>query len=109
MEDLTIGQVEFSSGDIAARTGFFARAFGWVFVDHGPQYNAFADAGIEGAGQVARVIRQAADLDAALDAALGRVVAEGGAGTKPNFVFPVGRRFHLREPGGAETGVWSDV
>jgi predicted enzyme related to lactoylglutathione lyase len=112
MDDLKIDYVEFSSGDIAASKGFFAQAFGWGFVDYGPQYQAFADAGIDGgidgSGQAAvgtaLVILKALDLEAAL----ARVKAAGGVVTKPVFGFPGGRRFHFREPGGAEIGVWSE-
>ncbi len=121
MDDLKIDCVEFSSGDIAASKGFFARAFGWGFVDYGPQYQAFADAGkaggIDRAGQTAAgtalVILKTGDLEAALAAALAAVEAAveaaGGVVVKPIFRFPVGRRFHFREPGGAELGVWSEV
>lgn len=112
MGDLTIDYVEFSSGDIGASKGFFAQAFGWGFVDYGPQYQAFAnagiDGGIDGTGQAAAgtalVILKADDLDGAL----ARVEAAGGVVTKPIFSFPGGRRFHFREPGGAEMGVWSE-
>ncbi len=112
MADLKIDYVEFSSGDVAASRAFFAKAFGWGFVDYGPQYQAFADAGIDGGidgtGQAARgqtlVIVKADDLEAALD----RVTAAGGVVTQAIFRFPGGRRFQFREPGGAEIGVWSE-
>jgi predicted enzyme related to lactoylglutathione lyase len=112
MGDLKIDYVEFSSGDVAASRGFFAKAFGWGFVDYGPEYQAFEDAGIDGdidgTGQVARgqaiVILKADDLEAALE----RVTAAGGVVTRPIFTFPGGRRFQFREPGGAEMGVWSE-
>lgn len=112
MGDLKIDYVEFSSGDVAASKGFFAKAFGWGFVDYGPEYQAFADAGIDGGidgtGQAARVqaivILKADDLEAALE----RVTAAGGLVTRPIFRFPGGRRFQFREPGGAGMGVWSE-
>ena len=113
MDDLKIDYVEFSSSNVAASKGFFAQAFGWGFVDYGPQYQAFAgagiDGGIDGTGQAASgtalVILKAADLEGAL----ARVTAAGGVVTRPIFDFPGGRRFHFREPGGAEMGVWSEV
>lgn len=112
MSDLKIDYVELSSGDIAASKAFFAGAFGWGFVDYGPGYQAFADAGIDGGidggAQVpvgtALVIVKAEDLDAALV----RVQSAGGVVTKPVFTFPGGRRFHFREPGGVEMAVWSE-
>ena len=45
---MKIDFVEFSSADVAASKAFFARAFGWGFVDYGPQYQALADAGLDG-------------------------------------------------------------
>lgn len=112
MGDLKIDYVEFSSGDIAASKAFFAAAFGWGFVDYGPGYQAFADAGIDGgidgsaqaAVGSALVIVKADDLEAAL----ARVQAAGGVVTVPVFSFPGGRRFHFREPGGCEMAVWSE-
>jgi uncharacterized protein len=113
MTDLKIDYVEFSTRDLTASKGFFAAAFGWGFVDYGPDYQAFADAGIDGGidgtGQgpvgTALVILKAADLEAAL----ARVLAAGGVVTRPIFSFPGGRRFQFREPGGAEMGVWSET
>lgn len=112
MDDLKIDYVEFSSSDVAASKVFFARAFGWGFVDYGPGYQAFADAGLEGgidgsgeaAAGTALVILKTGDLEAAL----ARVEAAGGVVVRPIFGFPGGRRFHFREPGGAEMAVWSE-
>lgn len=111
MVDLKIDYIEFSSADIVASKAFFARAFGWNFLDYGPQYQAFADAGIDGGidgtGQAragtALVILKTSDLEAALR----QVTESGGVVVKPIFAFPGGRRFHFREPGGVEIGVWS--
>ena len=113
MDDLKIDYVEFSSTNVAASKAFFGQAFGWGFLDYGPQYQAFADAGIDGgidgtaqvAAGTALVILKTADLEGAL----ARVTAAGGVVTRPIFDFPGGRRFHFREPGGAEMGVWSEV
>lgn len=82
-------------------------------MNYGPEYQTFADAGIDGgvdgSGQAvagsALVILKAVDLEAALT----RVEAAGGVVTKPIFSFPGGRRFHFREPGGVAMGVWSAV
>ncbi len=113
MPDLKLDYVEFSSRDVQASTAFFAAAFGWGFVDYGPNYQALAnaglDGGIDGFGQTppgsALVIVKAADLEDAL----GRVLAAGGAVTQMIFNFPGGRRFHFREPGGVEMAVWSET
>ena len=112
MDDLKIDYVEFSTLDIAASKAFMVQAFGWGFVDYGPEYQAFANAGIDGGldggGQAAKgtalVILKAVDLDAALK----RVEAAGGVVVRPIFAFTGGRRFHFREPGGIEMAVWSE-
>lgn len=113
MSDLKIDYVEFASGDLAASKGFFAQAFGWSFLDYGPGYQAFADAGIDGGidgsgsapAGTALVILKTGDLEAAL----ARVEAAGGVVTRAIFSFPGGRRFQFRAPGGMEMGVWSEL
>ncbi len=112
MADLKIDYVEFASPDIAASKAFFAAAFDWSFADYGPEYQAFADAGldggIDGTGETPPgaplVIIKADDLEAAQ----ARVEAAGGVVVKPIFPFPGGRRFHFREPGGNVLAVWSE-
>ena len=111
-DDLKIDYVEFASPDIAASKTFFTEAFGWSFDDYGPNYQAFADAGldggIDGSGEqpagAPLVILKTDDLEAAEQ----RVVAAGGEILRPAFAFPGGRRFHFREPGGNELAVWSE-
>jgi predicted enzyme related to lactoylglutathione lyase len=91
---LKIDDVELASRDMAATQGFLAKAFGWTFVDHGHGYQAFANAGINGAifqadGEAPAphlVILKTDDLEAAL---------------------PGDRRFHFRAPGGNERAAWS--
>ena len=43
-----INYVEFPSKDLAVTKAFFAAVFGWSFVDYGPDYTAFSDAGLDG-------------------------------------------------------------
>ena len=45
---LKIDYVEFATQDIPATQSFMAKAFGWTFVDYGPDYQAFANAGLDG-------------------------------------------------------------
>ena len=107
-----IDYVELRAGDMAASKDFYAAAFGWGFTDYGPDYAAFAGAGLDGGldatGQAADrpplVILKADDLEDVL----GRVEAAGGVITVPIFEFPGGRRFHFRDPAGNELAVWAE-
>ncbi|WP_343116508.1 VOC family protein [Ostreiculturibacter nitratireducens] len=109
---MKIDYVELASSDIGATRDFLASAFGWGFVDYGPEYQAFADAGIDGgidgtgtrAPGAPLVILKTDDLEAAEK----KVREAGGTITAPIFTFPGGRRFHFREPGGNEMAVWSE-
>ena len=101
--------IEFPSTDRAATSGFFAAAFGWGKISYGPDYDALAEAGIDG-GVDQSIDRVAATMAIVrtddLDAAHHRVLAAGGTITKAPFDYPGGRRFHVREPGGNEMAVY---
>jgi predicted enzyme related to lactoylglutathione lyase len=107
-----IDYVELPAGDLPATKDFYTSAFGWSFVDYGPTYAGFADAGLDGglaAGEAAvttvpLVILKADDLDAAR----ARVEAAGGEITAPTYAFPGGRRFQFRDPAGNELAVWGE-
>lgn len=109
---LKIDYVELSTPDVPGSKAFLSKAFGWSFVDYGPEYAAFADAGLDGGldghgggpPSPPLVILKADDLEAAFEA----VKAAGGEITRPIFSFPGGRRFQFREPGGNEMGVWGE-
>ena len=113
-EDGKIDYVEFPGGDdLPATKAFYAAAFGWSFTDYGPDYAAMnegLDGGFHGAQEdptqtVAKplVILFAHDLEAMQ----AKVTAAGGLITREIFSFPGGRRFHFRDPGGNELGVFS--
>ena len=95
----------------AASKRFFEAAFGWSMTDFGPSYAASTtgdtDLGLQADGTEASAaplpIVRVDDLEAAFDA----VHAAGGLVTREIFSFPGGRRFHFREPGGCELGVWA--
>ena len=38
-----INYVEYPARDLKATKAFFEQAFGWTFVDYGPDYAAFSD------------------------------------------------------------------
>lgn len=109
-----IDYVEFHAPDLPATRDFLASAFGWKFTAYGPEYAGLHDGRPGGAeaGGVAQgeasqplVIVYSADLSATERA----VVEAGGEVTVAPYDFPGGRRFHFREPGGAEMAVWSDA
>lgn len=111
-----INYVEFPSLDLAASKRFFAQAFGWTFVDYGPDYAALANAGLDGgffradvAGSTGRGSPLVVLYSDALEATLAKVEAAGGEIVKPVFSFPGGRRFHFVETGGNELAVWSEA
>lgn len=111
-----LNYVEFAAADLAATKAFFASAFGWTFVDYGPDYTAFADQGLDGGFYRAPLASRTETGGALLvfysmdlEAALAKVQASGGQVIKPVFSFPGGRRFHFSEPSGNEFAVWSDV
>lgn len=110
-----INYVELPARDLEGTKGFFAEAFGWRFVDYGPDYAALENAGLDGgffrSDLVARtdngsalVVLYSADLEASLE----KVKDAGGDIIKPIFAFPGGRRFHFTDPSGNEYSVWSD-
>jgi predicted enzyme related to lactoylglutathione lyase len=108
-----IDYVELPGGELEKTKAFYSRAFGWRFIDYGPTYAAFDDAGLDGGFQADAaaapakplVILYAEDLEA-MAAEVGEA---GGEITVPIFSFPGGRRFQFRDPAGNELGVWSET
>jgi len=107
---IQIDYVEFTSPELEATQAFFAAAFGWSFMDYGPDYrdirNAGLGGGIERGSLRAPLIVLRADN---LEAALATVRAAGAEITREIFAFPGGRRFEFREPGGTLMAVWNST
>ncbi len=111
-----INYVEFPSKDIEATKLFFSSVFGWSFVDYGPEYISFSNAGIDG-GFFKSDLSVATENGSALivfysndlEQTLTKIEAAGGLIVKPIFSFPGGRRFHFSDTNGNEYAVWSDV
>jgi predicted enzyme related to lactoylglutathione lyase len=111
-----INYVEFPAKDIEATKAFFISAFGWTFVDYGPEYTAFSNEGLDGgfyksdlsvsteAGS-ALIVFYSKDLERTQS----KIENAGGTIIKPTFSFPGGRRLHFGDPNGNEYAVWSDV
>jgi len=110
-----INYVEYPARDLKATRAFFEAAFGWSFVDYGPEYIAFSDQGLDG-GFFKADLAASTDKGSALlvfyskrlEETLAKVEGAGGRIVKPIFKFPGGRRFHFAEPSGNEFAVWSE-
>ena len=110
MENLKIDYVEFPAIKLEETQEFFGKAFGWSFIDYGPDYRDIQNAGTGGGIERADVMRaplivlRAVDLDAAY----AQVKTAGATITHEIFDFPGGRRFEFIEPSGTAMAVWSD-
>lgn len=110
-EDGKLDYLELPGGDLPATKAFYGAAFGWTFIDYGPEYASF-EAGLDGgfdaqadATRTPLPVLFARDLEAMQ----ARVEAAGGVIVKAIFAFPGGRRFHFRDPSGNELAVWSET
>jgi predicted enzyme related to lactoylglutathione lyase len=111
-----INYVEFPARNIKAVKDFFTTVFGWSFVDYGPDYTAFSNAGIDG-GFFQSDLFASTEKGSALivfysedlEQTQAKIEGAGGSIIKAIFSFPGGRRFHFTDPNGNEYAVWSDV
>lgn len=110
--DRHVDYIELPATDLAATRAFYGTAFGWSFTEYGPDYVAFAGAGIDGGFTTAApvspggalVVLFADDLEATQSA----VESAGATITEAMFEFPGGRRFHFADPSGNILAVWGD-
>ena len=113
--DQKVDYIEFPCTDFDAVQAFYEQAFGWTFMDYGPEYRAFSDGKIDGGFRRADlhasidngaplVVIYAEDLEATRD----KIVASGGTIIQDIFSFPGGRRLHFADPNNNELAVWSD-
>lgn len=111
-----INYVEFPAKDIGVAKAFFNAAFGWDFIDYGPEYAAFSNEGLDG-GFFKSDLSVSTENGSALivfysndiEGTLLKVTSAGGSVIKPIFSFPGGHRFHFSDPNGNEYAVWSDI
>lgn len=114
--DQKINYLELPAADLDAVEAFYAGAFGWTFVDYGPEYRAFNDGFIDGGFYKAEVVCSrstggalivlyAEDLERTRET----VLAHGGTILQEIFAFPGGRRFHFADPHGNELAAWSET
>lgn len=113
-----INYIEFPVKDIVVAKSFFAKVFGWSFVDYGPEYTAFSkkDCGIDGGFFQSSLTVSAKNGSVLivfysndLEQTQGKIEGAGGMITEPVFSFPGGRRIHFVDPNGNEYAVWSDL
>ncbi|MCB0168840.1 MAG: VOC family protein [Anaerolineae bacterium] len=110
-----IDYVEFPAKDIEATKAFFKKAFGWEFVDYGPEYTSFSNEGLNGGFFKSELVvspRKGSALivfySESLEQTQSKIEDAGGLIVEPIFSFPGGRRFHFTDPNGNEYAVWSD-
>ncbi len=110
-----INYVEFPTKSIKVVKSFFSTVFGWTFVDYGPEYSAFFDAGLNGGFYLSDLNCSKENGSALivlysqnLEATQLKIENAGGRIKKPIFTFPGGRRFHFLDPTGNEYAVWTD-
>jgi len=114
-ENEKINYIEFPAKNIELTKAFFTEVFGWSFVDYGPEYTAFSDAGIDG-GFFHSDLSTSTDTGGALivffsmdlEQTQAKIEDAGGSIIKPIFSFPGGRRFHFTDPNDNEYAVWSN-
>lgn len=111
-----INYVEFPAKDIEATKAFFTAVFGWSFINYGPEYTAFSNAGIDGGffkSDLTVSIEKGSALivfySKELEQTQSKIENAGGSIIKPIFSFPGGRRFHFGDRNGNEYAVWSDL
>jgi len=110
-----INYVEFPAKNIDLVKKFFTRVFSWTFVDYGPDYCAFENAGLSGGFYKSDLVSETKDGSALivfyseeLEATQNKIEKNGGNIEQAIFDFPGGRRFHFSDPNGNEYAVWSD-
>ncbi|MDH3627011.1 MAG: VOC family protein [Acidobacteriota bacterium] len=109
-----INYLEFPVTDMDGSKRFFSQVFGWEFVDYGPDYASFKNAGLNG-GFVRSTLSAHSTTGSALtvfyshslEATQAKIEEAGGKLIKPIYAFPGGRRFHFTDPSGNEFAVWS--
>lgn len=110
--DSHINYVEFKAKDLEKIKSFYVYAFGWTFIDYGPNYTAFSQSGLEGGFEKTEheitngvlIVLYHHDLETIKK----RIIEAKGIITKDIFSFPGGHRFHFTDPSNNELAVWSE-
>ncbi len=110
-----IDYLEFPAKDLEKAKAFFSAVFDWSFIDYGPDYVAFSNAGILG-GFYKSDLSSSTESGSALTVFYSNDLAKtqskienaGGLIIQAIFSFPGGSRFHFSDPNGNEYAVWSE-
>lgn len=109
---ISIDYVELPTLDLETAKTFYGNAFGWTFIDYGPQYVAFESGKLSGGFAKTESISKGGVLVILytdnLEDTLHAVQTHGGKIIQEIFPFPGGRRFHFADPSGNELAIWSD-
>ena len=110
--DKCINYIELPVTDINAAKQFYGEAFGWKFVDYGPEYASFNDGKLDGGFRKEESVQRGGPLIVLYATHLESVKTEieqaGGKIVIEIFEFPGGKRFHFTDPSGNELAVWSE-
>lgn len=112
-ENNCIDYIEFVVGDIQRSKKFYGDAFGWMFVDYGPDYCEFNDGRMKGGFTTQGVVNTGGPLIVLshnnLEDCLATVKRAGGVVTNEIFSFPGGERFEFKDLDGYQLAVWRTV
>lgn len=108
--DNLIDYIEFNVADIERSKAFYGKAFGWSYIDYGPDYCEFNDGRMKGGFTTQDPVCTGGPLIVFyhddLQATLANIIAAGGEITKEIFQFPGGERFQFKDLDGYELAVW---
>ena len=111
-----INYVELPAKDLEKTKIFFSEVFDWSFVDYGPDYTAFSNAGLEGGFFKSDLSVSTANGSAlivfynkSLEQTQAKIEKSGGTIIQAIFDFPGARRFHFTDPNNNIYAVWSDT
>ena len=107
-----INYIELHAKNLEEIKTFYSTCFGWTFADHGPDYIAFSNSGLEGGFEKTdnEIVNGALVVlyHESLEEIKNAILKAGGKVTRDIFTFPGGKRFHFADPSGNELAIWSD-
>lgn len=112
MTSTKINYLELPANDFDATKKFFSKVFDWKFIDYGPEYMAFENAGIDGGFYKSATCDNGSVLIVfyaqSLKHVANKILQQNGKVIKDTYSFPGRYRFHFCDPNGNEFAVWSE-